>query len=236
MPTKEFNVRRVFGPPTGYEWWEYDYDNVEMRIWAYSVGNPELISCFERGESVHLMMMELIHGYARKECDDYHTTKNGDFSVIYGGTRETVDTTYGVEGAYYKVIDRFPEVKPFTDRINRLTKKCGYVETLGGYRLYVPPDEPHKACNYFVQGSAAWVMTLGMINCWELLRGEPIRMFLQVHDDLKFESPVDLGYPKTWRRRIKRALESPGDEFGIPLPVECKVTRTNWDEAEVCQI
>jgi DNA polymerase I-like protein with 3'-5' exonuclease and polymerase domains len=44
MPTKEFNVRRVFGPPTGYEWWEYDYDNVEMRIWAYSVGNPELIS------------------------------------------------------------------------------------------------------------------------------------------------------------------------------------------------
>ena len=103
----------------------------------------------------------------------------------------------------------------------------GYVELLGGYRLQVPKGEPHKAANYFIQGSAGWAIQVAMNRIWEYL--EPIpdyKMILQVHDELVFDFPLaEEGVNENIIFHIADLMEMSGDDIGIPLPVE--ITRHN---------
>lgn len=219
-------LRSLFGPAPGYVWVCTDMVNIELRIWAYSVGNKELIEAFEAGKSVHQMIMEIIfpehmeayHRAKKKlksqltESDQkvlkvYQRVKNGNFARIYGATNiKTNETYYGKKDApnYCAKIDaRFPGIAEFTKTRIKMASitytkySCFAVHTLGGYRLDVPPDEPFKACNFFVQGSAGWIMTLAMI-AWNenpLYRKFGCQMNSQIHDGLDTEIRITPALP-----------------------------------------
>src|SRR6056297_266236 len=125
LQTISKSLRHLFGPPPGYVWLDYDLVNIEMRRWTYLVGNQELIDVFEKGGSVHLLIASIIHPEMwklypgekfKKEyaATWYQWVKNGNFSIIYGATRNKADLTYKCPGAYDLIARRFPEVPEFT--------------------------------------------------------------------------------------------------------------------------
>ena len=200
-------IRHLLGPRPGMVWLDFDLVNIEMRIWTYEVGNPELTSVFESGGSVHLLIASIIHPelwelHPDEEFKDfyperYQYTKNGNFAIIYGATSKKADDTYRKQGAYDLISARFPEVPSFTKRCiqeaedNYAHYDIPYVTTLGGYRVVVPTDELFKSVNYKIQGSAGWMMTEAMINVANNphLKETGGYIINQIHDSLIIELP-----------------------------------------------
>lgn len=169
---KEINLRTLFGPLPGRRWYSIDYSNIEMRIFAHACGDQNLIDAFALGGSVHLIFAEAIYPEEYAACkakgesfkDKYKDTyyqwvKNGNFALIYGASPKKADATYHRQGAYDNLRKRLPLVDQFIQNRSYEARKWGLVETMGGYQLRVPKGEPHKAANYFVQGTAGEIMT-----------------------------------------------------------------------------
>jgi len=208
---------KFFLPRKGWVWMDADFENIEMRIWAYSVGNAELIKLFNEGGSYHMLVFkELFPDEARKYelakdkpksqmtalelklAGLYRDIKAFNFGIIYGATEGKADETVGRKGSYRKLIKRIPEIEEFTNRLTtqvyRNYDECGIpsIYTLGGYRLPVPLDEPYKACNYYVQGSAGMITGDAMFD----IENHPdyidsnSKMYNQVHDSIRIKIPI----------------------------------------------
>jgi len=242
---ESYNLREVFGPVPGREWYSQDYENIELRIFAYSSGDKRLIKAFESGYSVHLLIAEILFPKEWKLCQrlgvsfkDYYKstlyqwTKNGNFSIIYGASEAKADSTYHLDGAYAKVRKEFPLIRRVTEEKSNEAREYGYVTTLGGYRLQVASNEPHKALNYFVQGTAGWCIILGMVRIFEYLRDFPsYYMIMQIHDELDFD------FPKHKRNlaiisECARLMAQSGGDIGIPTPVDVSRHRQTWAQGE----
>lgn len=248
-------LKELFQPPPGKVWVEYDFVNIELRIWAYATENKELIQAFESGVSVHAVIMEALYpnefrNYQKvvdgsyKGSDStylknlYRDVKAGNFALIYGASERKIDATYGYQGATQKVFRRFPGIREFTEsKIRECEENLRdigrhAVYTLGKYLLDVPPDEAFKACNYFVQGSAGFMMTLSMIAVVEdeMFKKYKCKLITQVHDSLKIEIPVIDHTTDLIIYSIAETMESASiDIFGV-TPVSYKIQRNPKDE------
>lgn len=239
------NLRRIFGPLPGRCWWSIDYENIELRIFAYKCGDKKLIKAFEDGYSVHLIVAELLFPkeFRRCERDDvsfkdkykstlYQWVKNGNFSLIYGAGRAKADSTYHLSGAYDRIRKMLPRIDRFMQSKLDEAKLNGYVELPGGYRLQVPVDEPHKAVNYFVQGTAGWCITLAMIRVAKVLRRlRDFHMIMMIHDELDFDFP-DEPRGDDVIQEVAAAMELSGHDVGLPTPVDVERHPVTWAEGE----
>lgn len=241
---KDYNLRRIFGPAPGRVWFSIDQSNVEMRLFAYCSGDAKLIKAFEDGYAVHLIFAEALYPEEFAQCvkdgvsfkDRYESTyyqwiKNGNFALIYGAAETKANATYRLPGAYSLIKQRLPLVDNFIKRMHGIALSQGYVELLGGYRLQVPKREPHKASNYFIQGSAGWAIQVAMNRVYEYLKqyGPEYKMILQVHDELVFDFPVAApGVNEKIICDVARIMEMSGDDIGIPLPVEVNLHTESW--------
>lgn len=224
-------LKYLFQPTPGKVWISMDMVNIELRIWAYALNNKDLIEMFETGRSVHQEIMKVIFPEeyevflkASKKQESqltpldiaalaaYKRVKNGNFAMIYGATDAKINEQY--HGRKYgpnycaKIESKFPGITEFTRSRIRMCEETFRrygtysVITMGGYRLDVPPDEPFKACNYYVQGTAGWLMTLSML-AWEkdpeYLRTKS-RMTMQQHDSLDTEVSLNV--------RIQRVIDA----------------------------
>ncbi len=101
---------------------------------------------------------------------------------------------------------RYPKVLEYQSRLLNDAIKNGYVSTILGRRRPFAPDtiragstyqqrsQPEReAINMEIQGSAADLIKLAMLNVHRRMRREKRRakMLLQIHDELVFESPPD---------------------------------------------
>lgn len=266
------NLRENFCPLPGREWFSFDYDNIEMRIFAYGCGDPNLIGAFEKGYSVHLIIAELLYPEIfdglvaevrrsreyrqqaeklkktserdfllqkmaggifkdRYESTLYQWIKNGNFSLIYGAGPYKADTTYHMMGAYKRIRQGFPYIDRFLNEKHAEAEENGFIETLGGYRLQVPSDGPHKAVNYYCQGSAGIIIALAINSIDEYLAGlQDHHFLLQVHDELDFDFPLNAKENLRHAKQIKTLMEAPSSLFNIPFKVSAKLIRSNWAE------
>jgi len=233
-------LKELFEPPPGHVWVDIDFANIELRIWAYAVGNEELISCFEQGLSVHKLIMRALYQRETKLFEQqpdnlmlqklYRNVKAGNFALIYGATENKADETYGYQGATAKIYSRFPGIAEYTQSLirqceeNRRYLQRHAVMTLGGYLLDVPTDEPFKACNYYIQGSAGMIMALAMIAVSENERyiDSESALTAQVHDSLKPQIPIHKGLLKTVLS-ITHSMETCALDIFGPTPVDYKV-------------
>jgi DNA polymerase-1 len=134
---------------------------------------------------------------------------------------------------------RYPGVKAYMDQTRELAREQGYVETLFGRRLYIPDIKASNgqrrqyaertAINAPMQGTAADIIKRAMIavDCWIQTNRPPVKMIMQVHDELVFEvaeGQVDEVIPEIRRLMCQAA------NLDAPLVVDVGVG-LNWDEA-----
>lgn len=138
--------------------------------------------------------------------------------------------------------EKFPKIIHFIESQKLKAQKEGFVETLFGRRLHLPnihstnqlirSEAERVAVNMPIQGTAADIIKIAMINIHEAIKNEDrIKMIIQVHDELVFEIHQDL--MNEWLPKIKSMMENtlPSDLASIVnLEVEAGQGK-NWAEA-----
>jgi DNA polymerase-1 len=176
--------------------------------------------------------------------DQRRSAKAINFGLIYGMSAFGLAKQLGVDRTLAQryidtYFERYPGVKAFMDQSRETAREKGYVETLMGRRLYVPDIRSRNgqsrqyaertAINAPMQGTAADIIKAAMIAVDEWIQSTevPVRMIMQVHDELVFEVAEDF---IDEARETIRALMAGATELSVPLLVDVGVG-DNWDEA-----
>ncbi len=239
-------IRRAFVAEPGHLLLAADYSQIELRIMAHLSGDTRLLAAFASGQDIHRataaeildLSPEAVTGEQRRSA------KAINFGLIYGMSAFGLARQLGIErGAAQEYVDRYfqryPGVKDYMERTRAQAHDTRFVETLFGRRLYLP-DINHSnqnrragaertAINAPMQGSAADIIKRAMITVDQWLRAEqpPVRMIMQVHDELVFE--VAEAAVETASERIRSAMQSAA-ELAVPLIVDIG-QGANWDAA-----
>ncbi len=186
-----------------------DYSQVELRIMAHLSGEDKLSRAFAAGEDVHRDTAVEVFGVSPAEVTPAQRSraKAVNFGIMYGisafGLSEQLGISQEEAAGYIEAyLARFPQVAELRTRIIEQGLRDGYVCTMLGRRRPVPELAASDgrlrslgerlAVNTVIQGSAADIMKVAMINCHKALAGEQpsALLVLQVHDELVFEAPA----------------------------------------------
>ena len=240
-------IRKAFIPEEGYEILSADYSQVELRVIAAISKDEAMMNAFLNDEDIHARTAKEVFGLSTLEevtSDQRRKAKEVNFGIPYGVSAYGLASRLGIENiegkemieSYFK---RFPRVLEYINTTKEFAKENGYVKTLMGRRRYIPDITSGNwnqrgfaervAINMPIQGTAADIIKLAMIDIDEFLKAENAksRMLLQVHDELVFELHAD---EKDWLpEQLKNRMEH-AYEIGVPLKVEMG-TGANWLEA-----
>lgn len=128
---------------------------------------------------------------------------------------------------------RFPEMRREAARWCKHAEEVGYIENAYGRRLTVPSDRPYVATNYRIQGTAADMMKISMLNVNKFIKDSGIdaRIVLTVHDELVVE--IAEKYCKKWViGKIKSIMEDHERYINLPLSVGIAKCIESWDKEE----
>ncbi|QVL50859.1 MAG: DNA polymerase I [Thiocapsa sp.] len=239
-------IRRAFVAEPGNRLLAADYSQIELRIMAHLSGDERLLAAFASGLDIHRATAAEILGLAPEAVtgEQRRSAKAINFGLIYGMSAFGLAKQLGIErGAAQEYVDRYfqryPGVKDFMERTRAQAREDRYVETLFGRRLYLAEighsnqnrraAAERTAINAPMQGTAADIIKRAMIATDDWIQSErpPVRMIMQVHDELVFEIAADA--IETAGARIRTMMESAAD-LAVPLIVDIG-TGENWDEA-----
>lgn len=223
-----------------------DYSQIELRIMASICGDEGLVKAFQNGEDIHKSTAALVFMVKREDVtpDMRRKAKEVNFGILYGIGPFGLKTRLGITQTHAKEIietyfNTFKKVKNFMDDSVQLARENGYAETLLGRRRYlkniasqnrvVRQFEERVAINMPIQGAAADMIKLAMINIHKELKKEEYKtkMVLQVHDELLFDVPkneLEIVQPKIIKL-MEEALP-----LNVPVLVESGVGK-NWLDA-----
>lgn len=240
-------VRKAFIPrDSNYTLLAADYSQIELRLIAEMSGDEEMKSSFIRGEDIHkstaAKVFQVDLADVTREQRSYAKTVN--FGIIYGvsafGLSQQTDLSRSeakeLIETYYET---YPTLKSYIAKQIDFARDHGYVETILGRRRYlkninsrnaiVRSADERNAVNAPIQGSAADIIKIAMIQIHELLKegSYKSKMLLQVHDELVFDVHHD--EMDELKPIIKDAMEN-AYKMSIPLTVDLG-QGVNWLEA-----
>ena len=240
-------IRKAFIPRNSdYILASADYSQIELRLIADMSKDPTMVQAFKNGEDIHKSTASKVFNVPLEEVtkEQRNHAKTVNFGIIYGvssfglsqqtdlsrtESKELIDT-------YFKT---YPTLKSFIDKQIEFARENGYVETLLGRRRYlhninsqnqvVKAGDERNAVNAPIQGSAADIIKIAMINIYHYLKNHRFKskMLLQVHDELVFDiykEEQEILLPK-----IKQLMEN-AFQLNIPLIVDID-TGNDWLEA-----
>ncbi len=227
-------VRRAFVPEEGWTFVVADYSQIELRIMAHLSHDPGLVDAFARGADVHTATSALVFDVPEEAVttEMRRRAKAINFGLLYGmeafgladrlsisreEAREHIDTYF----------ERFPKAKGFLDDVVATAKRTGYTETMFGRRRYltelrsdnfrVRQMGERMALNAPIQGTAADIIKIAMLEVDRLLADREARMLLQIHDELVLEAPAHEVEEVT--QAVVAAMEGVA-ELVVPLVVD----------------
>ncbi len=233
-------IREAFVAPKGFDLISIDYSQIELRIMAHLSKDQGLITAFENGEDIHSATAKEVFGSADDQAR--RSAKAINFGLIYGMSAFGLGKALGVtrpEAADYiaSYFGKYPGVKIYMDEMKAKAKDQGYVETAFGRRLYLPGIHSGRtrmaaeraAINAPMQGTAADIMKLAMINMHDYIKGtgKDIHLILQVHDEVIVECPEK--DTKTTLKALEQIMTDV-TKLSVPLVVESGVAN-NWGKA-----
>jgi DNA polymerase-1 len=241
-------VRKAFIADQGYQLLSVDYSQVELRLAAHMASDKAMLDAFYAELDIHQATAAAIYNVPIEQVtkDMRRHAKAINFGLLYGmspfGLTRTTDLTLAEAEDYVEAYYiRFPGIKHYLDGMRRLAAEKGYVETLLGRRRYFPGlktqsnqviknREEREAINAPIQGTAADIMKIAMIRVQNALNemDSPVRMLLQVHDELVFEVPEE---EVTKTAQIVQEIMENAYQLKIPLKTEARYGR-NWNELQ----
>jgi len=197
-------IREAFVPSDGdHLLLSADYSQVELRLMAHLSGDESLIAAFLHGEDVHAATAAKLFRKPIGEVtpDERRKAKTANFGIIYGISAFGLSQRLDIPRKEAKEIidgyfESYPKVKEYMDGAIAAARETGYVTTVFGRRRMLRDIESRNAVargvaernaiNAPIQGSAADIMKLAMIEIDRRFREEGIRsrMILQVHDEV----------------------------------------------------
>lgn len=239
-------IRQVFIAEKNNFLLSADYSQVELRILAHISQDEGLIESFKKDIDIHTRTASELFGISEDMItpDMRRIAKSINFGIVYGISPFGLAEALGVsqkEAAVYieNYFRKHRGVKNYIEGIINEARRNGYVKTIMGRKRPIPEiNSPNSnlrqqaerlAINTPIQGTAADLIKIAMINIWRRLKenGLKTKIILQIHDELVFESPEE-------EREIAMELIKKEMERAIPLSVPLKVDigyGKNWAEA-----
>ena len=239
-------IRKAFIPEPGCEFFSADYSQIELRIMAHLSGDENLIEAFRSGEDIHAATAAKIYHVPIGEVtrEQRSRAKTANFGIIYGISVFGLAERMNVSRAEAKeLIENYFEtyggVKRYMDESIQMAREKGYIETILHRKRYLPDINSHNsvvrgyaernAINAPIQGSAADIIKIAMIEIYRRFRAEGLRstMILQVHDELNFSV-----YPEEKELVQRIVIEAMESAYRMQVPLSADFGwGTNWLEA-----
>ena len=223
-----------------------DYSQIEMRIMVHLAKDEKLIAAYQEGEDLHRFVGSEVFGVAPEDVTSQMRSKVKamSYGLAYGLSRFGLakqlnissDEAGQLRTNYFK---RFGRVGRFLRGVLKQAHADGYTQTIFGRRRQLPDlDSPNRtrreaaeraALNAPIQGTAADIIKIAMINIHRRLRDENLktRMLLQVHDEIILE--VARGERETAQRILVEEM-SGAAQLSVPLDVQVGWGKS-WQEA-----
>ena len=200
-------IRKIFIAKPGCKLVDADYSQVELRVLAHMSGDEHMISAFESGEDIHRKTASQVFGV---DFDDVtpelrSAAKAVNFGIIYGksdfGLAKDLEISQKQAKDYIaSYFAKYGSIKGFMDHIVSSAEETGYSTTMFNRRRYIPEIKSSNfmdknrgkraAMNAPIQGSAADIIKIAMVNVYNRLKEEELqsKLILQVHDELIVEA------------------------------------------------
>ena len=239
-------MRKVFGVNDGEYFLSADYSQVELRIMAHLAQDENMIEAFKSGKDIHQATAARVFNMPIEEVDAdmRRKAKTANFGIIYGistfGLAERMNVSRNeAKSIIDEYFQKYAAIKAYMDKSIEEAKENLYVETVFHRKRYLPDIVSHNAVvrtyaernaiNAPIQGTAADVIKIAMVNIFKALQRENLqtKMIIQVHDELNFivpehelEKVISL---------VQREMEQAVD-FSVPLKADIGYGK-NWLEA-----
>ncbi|WP_028523761.1 DNA polymerase I [Runella limosa] len=240
-------IRKAFIPRSeDYVILSADYSQIELRIMAAFSQDATMLEAFNKGIDIHASTASKVFNVALEEVtsDMRRKAKMVNFGIIYGisafGLAQRLGIARGEASEIIKAyFQEFPAVKSYMDMVINKAREQKYVETILGRRRYLADIDSQNqttrgfaernAINAPIQGSAADMIKIAMINIHDFMKREKLqsRMLLQVHDELVFDAHRD--EIELLSHHVNELMVN-----AIPLPVKMETgigKGLNWLEA-----
>lgn len=241
-------LRKVFVPENSdYVFADGDYSQIELRVLAHLSGDETLIKAFKNNEDIHALTASSAFGIPLDEVTPAQRkdAKAVNFGIVYGISAYSLSQDLEISVAEAKryiqgYFNRYPGVKIYLDKAVEEAKKRGY--SLTAYNRIRPIPEINSgnfnlrsfgervAMNSPVQGTAADIIKIAMINIHRRMKSEGLRsrLLLQVHDELLIEAHKD---EKDYINKLLKEEMEGAAKLLVPLSVDVH-NGSNWYEVK----
>ena len=223
-----------------------DYSQIEMRIMAHLSDDKGLLEAFRTGEDLHSTVGAQVFDVpvAQVDADMRRQIKAMSYGLAYGlssyGLAQQLDISpTDASILMSKYFERFGGIQDYLKEVVKIARDKGYTETILGRRRYLP-DLSHEnrgrremaermALNAPIQGSAADIIKVAMLNVEKAMRSEKLssRLLLQVHDELIFE--IAKGEHEVMEALVRKQM---GSAFELKAPLDVNIGfGKSWDLA-----
>jgi len=222
-----------------------DYSQIELRVLAHLSGDENMIEAFASGFDIHAATAAKIFGTEKDAVtpDMRSAAKAINFGLVYGMGEFSLsqDLHISVKEAKDYIEDylgSYPKVRAYMQDTVAFAKEHGYVKTMFGRKRALPEIlssnyqlrtfGERAAMNSPVQGTAADIIKLAMVNVYNRLKKEKLdaRLILQVHDELIIEAAKDK--KDTVCRILKEEMET-AVSLLVPLKVDMETGHSWYD-------
>ena len=238
-------LRRFFNAKEGFVLVDADYSQIELRVLAALADDKNMIDAFISGADIHSITASQVLGVPldKVTANDRRKAKAVNFGIVYGigaySLSQDIGTSVVEADRYIKgYLANYSGVAAFMENSKISAKEKGYAETYFGRRRYLPELNESNAIrrgfgervamNMPIQGTAADIIKIAMIQVYERLKAEypEAKLIMQVHDELIIEAP------EKDAERVAELLKSTMEhacELSVPFTVEVACGKTWYD-------
>ncbi len=200
-------IRKVFIADEHSKLVDADYSQVELRVLAHMSGDEHMIEAFQNDIDIHSKTASQIFGVDVNDVSSKQRSeaKAINFGIVYGktdfGLSQDLNIPVPQAKAYIEsYFANYDKIKVFMDDAIKNATDNGYALTIFNRRRYIPEINSSNfmvrnqgkrfAMNAPIQGSAADIIKIAMVNVFTRLKDENLksRLILQVHDELIVEA------------------------------------------------
>lgn len=223
------DVRDAFVARPGHQLLLVDFDQVELRLMAHYAREEGMLTAVRDGEDLHSFIGKMIYGRDITQ-EERQITKAANFAKIYGAGAAKFGETAGIPTQeaqrFMATYDaRFPGVRRFMDEMTAKVKRGEEIITPHlGRKQVAEPDQAYKIVNYYIQGTAADVLKLKLVEL-SMTDSEQF-MLVPIHDEIAFDVPEE--HIEDVKQEVMAVMED-HTSFDIPLTVGADVV-DRWGE------